>query len=77
MTKYIKEQLIKKLAPGKFISGQQIGDELGVSRAAVSKHISSLNDMGLDVFSVTGKGYRLAQPVDLLDKSKILSNLAE
>lgn len=76
MTKYIKEQLIKKLAPGKFISGQQIGDELGISRAAVSKHIASLNDMGLDVFSVTGKGYRLAQPVDLLDKSKILSNLS-
>ncbi|GAA6205140.1 bifunctional biotin--[acetyl-CoA-carboxylase] ligase/biotin operon repressor BirA [Thalassotalea sp. SU-HH00458] len=75
MAKSVKEQLIKRLATGQFISGQAIGDELGISRAAVSKHISGLQKMGLDVFCVTGKGYRFAQPLQLLDKSLIGQHL--
>ncbi len=73
MAQSVKEQLIKQLASGQFVSGQAIGDTLGISRAAVSKHISGLIDMGIDVFSVTGKGYRLAQPIALLDKTNILA----
>ena len=75
MAKSVKEQLIKQLALGQFISGQAIGEELGISRAAVSKHIRGLQDMGLDVFCVTGKGYRFAQPLRLLDKTIISENL--
>lgn len=75
MAKSVKEQLIKQLALGQFISGQAIGDELGISRAAVSKHIRGIQDMGLDVFCVTGKGYRFAQPLRLLDKTEIMNNL--
>ncbi|MGB1197804.1 MAG: bifunctional biotin--[acetyl-CoA-carboxylase] ligase/biotin operon repressor BirA [Thalassotalea sp.] len=76
MAKSIKEQLIRQLAEGKFVSGQLIGESLGISRAAVSKHIASLNDMGLDIYSVTGKGYRLAEPIALIDKTAILANLS-
>ncbi|MEW6989928.1 bifunctional biotin--[acetyl-CoA-carboxylase] ligase/biotin operon repressor BirA [Colwelliaceae bacterium 6441] len=75
MAQSVKEQLIKQLALGKFVSGQAIGEQLGISRAAVSKHVQSLQEMGLDVYSVTGKGYRLAQPLCLLDKAKITSML--
>lgn len=72
MGQSVKELLIKKLANGQFVSGQQVGEELGISRAAVSTHIAGLVDMGIDIYSVTGKGYRLAQPMTLLDKVTIV-----
>ena len=75
MANSVKEQIIKKLASGQFVSGQVIGEQLGISRAAISKHMRGLNEMGLDVFCVTGKGYRFAQPLKLLDKVKIIQAL--
>jgi len=74
MTKAIKQHLIRSLAQGQFVSGQQLGDELNVSRTAVAKHIKALTELGLDIYSVTGKGYKLAQAINLLDK-KIIDNL--
>ncbi|WP_076417804.1 bifunctional biotin--[acetyl-CoA-carboxylase] ligase/biotin operon repressor BirA [Colwellia sp. UCD-KL20] len=76
MAKAIKELLINKLASGEFISGQTLGDEIGVSRTAISKQIKSLTEMGLDIFSVTGKGYKLVSPIELLDKEFIVKELA-
>ena len=76
MAKAIKELLINKLAAGEFVSGQILGDELGVSRTAISKQINSLAEMGLDIFRVTGKGYKLVAPIELLDKAFILKMLA-
>lgn len=75
MVKAVREHLIKSLAKGEFVSGQDIGDELDISRTAISKHIKALIEMGLDIYSVTGKGYKLAQPLDLLDKDKITQQL--
>lgn len=77
MAKAIKEHLIKKLATGDFVSGQILGDEIGVSRAAISKQVNALSEMGLDVFRVTGKGYKLVEPLELLNKSKIQHILAK
>jgi len=77
MAKVIREELIRQLASGSFISGQQLGEQLGVSRAAISKHMRAISDMGLDVFCVTGKGYKLAKPLDLLSRSKIAAHLGE
>ena len=71
MAKAIQEQLIKALAGGDFVSGQDIGDQLGISRTAISKHIKALTEMGLDIFSVKGKGYKLSQSLNLLDQEKI------
>jgi len=75
MAKVIREQLIQYLADGQFVSGQWLGEQLGVSRAAISKHVASLGEMGLDVFSVTGKGYKLAEPLLLLDENIIQQKL--
>lgn len=71
MANSVKEQIIKKLAAGNFVSGQTMGEALGISRAAVSKHMRGLQDMGLNIFCVTGKGYRLAQPIHLLNTAEI------
>jgi len=77
MSKTVKEQLIRALANGEFISGQQFGKEIGVSRAAISNQVKTLTDMGLDIFRVTGKGYKLAQPIDLLSLSLIENYLTQ
>ena len=71
MANSIKEQIIKQLAAGTFVSGQTIANSLGISRAAVSKHIKTIIDMGLDVYCLTGKGYKLAKPLVLLNKNEI------
>ncbi len=76
MTKTVKEHLIKSLAAGQFVSGQLLGEQLGISRTAIAKHIKALTEMGLDIYCVTGKGYKLSQPLNLLAKDKI-TNLLE
>ncbi len=77
MAKAVREYLIKALASGRFVSGQELGDKLDISRTAISKHIKALVEMGLDIYSVTGKGYKLAQPLALLKKDVISKRLAE
>ena len=77
MTKTVKEHLIKSLASGQFVSGQLLGEQLGISRTAIAKHIKALTDIGLDIYSVTGKGYKLSQPLTLLNKDQIITLLAK
>ncbi|KZN46578.1 bifunctional biotin--[acetyl-CoA-carboxylase] ligase/biotin operon repressor BirA [Pseudoalteromonas luteoviolacea] len=67
-----KLAILSALNRDHFISGQALGETLGITRAAVSKHIKSLQEMGIDIFKVTGKGYRLNHSLPLLDQSKIL-----
>lgn len=68
-------KLIALLANGEFHSGEQLGETLGMSRAAINKHIQTLRDWGVDVFTVPGKGYSLPEPIQLLNAEKILSQL--
>ncbi|WP_158782738.1 bifunctional biotin--[acetyl-CoA-carboxylase] ligase/biotin operon repressor BirA [Pantoea sp. BAV 3049] len=67
--------LIGLLADGEFHSGEQLGEQLGMSRAAINKHIQTLKDWGIDVFTVTGKGYSLPAPIQLLNEETIVSQL--
>lgn len=70
-TERVRNQILKTLADGQFHSGEVLGERLGISRAAISKHIKSFSALGLDIFSVTGKGYKLASPLKLLDRAQI------
>ncbi|KMV28354.1 bifunctional biotin--[acetyl-CoA-carboxylase] ligase/biotin operon repressor BirA [Photobacterium swingsii] len=67
--------LIRALADGAFHSGETLGQQLGISRAAISKHIKALQDWGLDIYRVQGKGYCLANELELLDCEKILAQV--
>lgn len=67
--------LIGILADGEFHSGEQLGERLGMSRAAINKHIQTLRDWGVDVFTVPGKGYSLPEPIQLLDEEVICRQL--
>ncbi|GAA6174077.1 bifunctional biotin--[acetyl-CoA-carboxylase] ligase/biotin operon repressor BirA [Colwellia sp. KU-HH00111] len=73
MAKAVREHLIKMLAKGEFVSGQEMGNQLAISRSAISKHIKALIEMGLDIYSVTGKGYKLSQPINLLALDQIIN----
>lgn len=70
-------QLIELLADGRFRSGQWLGEQLGISRAAVWKQVKALADLGLDVHAVRGQGYKLAQAFQPLDAGIIRSSLEE
>lgn len=48
--------------PGEYTSGAAISRELGVSRAAVWKHIEALRGAGYTIEAAPAKGYRLAGP---------------
>jgi BirA family biotin operon repressor/biotin-[acetyl-CoA-carboxylase] ligase len=67
--------LISLLSDGEFHSGEQLGERLGMSRAAINKHIQTLRDWGVDVFTVPGKGYSLPEPIQLLNEEFIRSNI--
>ncbi|WP_141320867.1 biotin--[acetyl-CoA-carboxylase] ligase [Halomonas halmophila] len=67
--------LIRLLSDGEFHSGQQLGERLGVSRAAVWKQLRKLESLGIAMEAVKGQGYRLAEPLELLDGSAIVAGL--
>jgi BirA family biotin operon repressor/biotin-[acetyl-CoA-carboxylase] ligase len=69
----VKYKIISLLTAKEFVSGEKVGEHLGISRAAVSKHIKGLQEWGLAIYSVQGKGYKLANPVQLLDEQIIQS----
>lgn len=52
-------RIIGALGSGSTVSGQRLGGELGVSRAALWKKINSLRAKGYEIRAVPGKGYRL------------------
>ncbi len=70
-------QLIRSLADGKFHSGEQLAQQLGLSRAAVWKQIKGLREQWeMEIHAVSGRGYRLAHPLELLQKERILALLS-
>jgi BirA family biotin operon repressor/biotin-[acetyl-CoA-carboxylase] ligase len=68
-------RLARRLGDGRFHSGQQLAEELGVTRSTVWNALQSLQDRGLEVFAVRGKGYRLPEPIDWLEADRILATL--
>ncbi len=50
-----------------FVSGEEMSKTLGISRAAVWKHIESLKKEGYSIESITRKGYRLVNGNDMME----------
>lgn len=64
-------KLIKILSDGSIHSGEQLGELLGMTRAAINKHIHTLRKWGIEVNTITSKGYQLTRKMDLLDYERI------
>lgn len=73
---FTTQNLVAALADGRFHTGDALGERFGVTRAAIWKAVRKLPDLGLEVHSVRGKGYRLSEPLTLLDAAAIRASLA-
>ncbi len=67
--------LLNLLADGQLHSGEQLALQLGITRAAISKHIRALRALGLQLQSTTGVGYQLKQPLLWLDPAQLTTAL--
>ena len=72
-----QKAILALLADGQFHSGTVLAEALHISRSAIWKQLSGLADLGLQHSAVSGKGYRLERPLELLDESKILATIDE
>ncbi|MDM7861417.1 bifunctional biotin--[acetyl-CoA-carboxylase] ligase/biotin operon repressor BirA [Alteromonas sp. ASW11-36] len=72
----LRANLVEVLADGQFHSGAKLAEQFGLSRTAIANNIAALQELGLDVFSVKGKGYALSKPLALLSEKAIISRLA-
>lgn len=68
--------LIRLLSDGELHSGQQLGERLGVSRAAVWKQLRKLEALGIEMETIRGQGYRLVRPMELLDGATLVAGLS-
>lgn len=70
--------VLRRLADGRFHSGEDIARELDCSRTLVWQAVHSIQqELGVTVFSVRGQGYRLETPFQWLDVADIRNGLDE
>ena len=62
---------LRLLADGEFHSGVALAASLAVSRASVWNAVRELEAMGLPVYKVHGRGYRLPRALSLLDRAAV------
>jgi len=71
-----KEEILQVLRrKGDYVSGEQIADLLGVSRAAVWKQIQALTREGYGIESHQNRGYRLVSTPDRLYAAEVRNGL--
>lgn len=71
-----KEEILTRLRQTEgYLSGEQLSETLGVSRAAVWKAITALRESGYAIDSATNRGYRLTASPDVLTPEEIRCGL--
>ena len=72
-----KERLFALLEArqGSFVSGEELADNLSLSRAAVSKAMKALRQEGYAIEAVTNRGYRLSGECDILSAQGVQKHL--
>ena len=69
--------LLRLLVDGEFHSGEVLARRLGVSRTSVSNALRGMEDFGLSLYSVRGRGYCLSNPPQWLDAVRIKRHLGK
>lgn len=70
------QALLRVLSDGEWHSGEELGERLSVSRAAIAKQLKALEGLALSLESRKGVGYRLDHGLDLLSEETILDSLS-
>ncbi len=75
----VKSEVLKLLEAnrGSSLSGQEIAESLGVTRAAIWKAVNSLKEEGYHIKAVKNRGYCLAGDTDVLSAEGIRLELKE
>src|SRR5437773_1563644 len=67
--------LLRMLADGRFHSGERLRTALGLSRGGILNLIRRIEALGLRVVKVPGRGYRLAEALDLFELDGLAAGL--
>jgi BirA family transcriptional regulator, biotin operon repressor / biotin---[acetyl-CoA-carboxylase] ligase len=65
------------LSDGKFHSGEAIANHFKVSRVSIWQAMTEAEKLGVEIFSVRGKGYSLSHPVQFIDEDKVRESIGE
>ena len=65
--------ILNLLADGQFHSGEALAQRFKVTRATIWNALKHAESLGVEVFSVRGRGYKLPQAIELLDKNLVLA----
>jgi BirA family biotin operon repressor/biotin-[acetyl-CoA-carboxylase] ligase len=69
--------VLQVLADGKFHSGEALAQRFKVTRATIWNAVQHAENLGIEIFSVRGRGYKLPQSINLLVKNEVLKAIGE
>lgn len=69
--------LLRRMADGEFHSGQALAAEFGLSRASIHNALSEVEQFGLPLYRVRGRGYRIPQSPQWLDVAALEAGLGD
>ncbi|HNV88099.1 MAG TPA: biotin--[acetyl-CoA-carboxylase] ligase [Methylotenera sp.] len=69
--------ILRLLADGKFHSGEDLAQQFKVTRATIWNAVNHAETLGIEVFSVRGRGYKLPQAIEFLDENEVLKAIGE
>ena len=64
--------ILHLLADGRFHSGEALAKQFDVTRVTIWNAIQHAQSLGVEVFSVRGRGYKLPKAIVLIDKGAVL-----
>jgi BirA family biotin operon repressor/biotin-[acetyl-CoA-carboxylase] ligase len=67
--------LLRRLADGRFHSGEALATEFGMSRANICNVLAHAETLGIALHAVRGRGYRLPTAIEWLDAGAIATHL--
>src|SRR5450830_798511 len=77
MTHSLTFPILRRLSDGRFHSGEALAAHFKVTRSTIWNALQEAEALGVSIFSVRGRGYRLPAPVHLLDRASIITALGE
>ena len=69
--------ILHVLADGKFHSGEALAKQFKVTRATIWNAVKHAENLGIEIFSVRGRGYKLPLAINLLNKNEVLKAIGE
>ncbi len=69
--------ILRLLSDGKFHSGEVLAKQFDVTRVTIWNAVQHAESLGVQVFSIRGRGYKLPNNINFLDKDAVLKAVGE